>query len=212
MKFRDPETGKLYGTIYAVYQRFCRKRKHCSNECPLAFAKSCSEFICEHRREAARLMGYEVIEDEKEVNMEKKDKPRLAEVLGVEVGELFHIKIGNTTMGPFEIRENGVVKTYTKDPSERPILIFSENLQYAINHPESVLTCAPRLTAEELAICKAVGAECVERGPGEALCVSLYRIEDGKDKSLGILDSSLFPSVKSGERISVLRQISEKHG
>ena len=103
------------------------------NRCPNDF---CSEWAVDHPHEAARLMGYEVVEDEqfrevtkmmKEANMDnpcigcdvgwgsissagsmscrdecerlkaweakkKVDKPRICEVLGVEVGEHFKIE------------------------------------------------------------------------------------------------------------------------
>ena len=85
MEFRNLETGEVFDVRTGV-ERFCYG-KECDtcpmyNRCPNDF---CSEWAVDHPHEAARLMGYEVVEDEKEeANM---DKPRICEVLGVEVDE-----------------------------------------------------------------------------------------------------------------------------
>lgn len=66
MKFRNPETGEIYENK-AEGIRFCIKYKHCTDGCPI-FKKrgnmSCIEWTKAHPYEAARLMGYEVVEDD----------------------------------------------------------------------------------------------------------------------------------------------------
>ena len=62
MKFRDPKTGKVFKNIYSVVYANCAG-KYC-RECKL-HDLSCHEWPYDHTIEAARLMGYEVIEDEK---------------------------------------------------------------------------------------------------------------------------------------------------
>ena len=85
----------------------------------------------------------------------KPAKPRLAEVLGVDVGERFL-----TPWFPTQL--------YVSDDGD---LIWDENdnvcfdgklLQYIINYPESIIRI-PRLTEAELAICKYVGAKWVSK-------------------------------------------------
>lgn len=82
MKFRNPKTGTVFRTIRIVRNKYCIG-KGCLSNCKLGprsiETRDCVKFCDDHPAEAARLMGYEVIEDKKEVNMEKKDKPRLTE-------------------------------------------------------------------------------------------------------------------------------------
>ena len=64
MEFRNPETGEIFDVRTGV-ERFCYG-KGCStcpmdNRCPNDF---CSEWAADHPHEAARLMGYEVVEDD----------------------------------------------------------------------------------------------------------------------------------------------------
>ena len=119
MKFRS-KTGEVALTIEQALEQFCDSKKDC-DYCKLrepvqqykGTKRPCHEYAMANPHEAARLMGYEVVEDDeprtcfncigceiekdfdpqeecknwvkrKEANM---DKPRICEVLGVEVGE-----------------------------------------------------------------------------------------------------------------------------
>lgn len=68
MKFRDPETGEVYDADDALDSVF---ECNCCNPgtCPIgkeAFISgySCADYTKSHPNEAARLMGYEVVEDD----------------------------------------------------------------------------------------------------------------------------------------------------
>ena len=66
MKFRNPETGEIFNTILLARAKYCEyPRKTCAN-CSIQKRRDkwCSDWICEHPREAARLMGYEVVEED----------------------------------------------------------------------------------------------------------------------------------------------------
>ena len=107
MKFRNPETGEVIENTYED-TTFCGQYKGCIN-CPVEAARQshdCTEWVDKHPYEAARLMGYEVVEDDtltfgkaiekylkikEEANM---DKPRICEILGVEVDEEFTYDFG----------------------------------------------------------------------------------------------------------------------
>ena len=72
MKFRNPETGEVFEDMTAAQFAFCRMRMKCKS-CPISCFQNedetrCDIFCCDHPREAARLMGYEVVE---EANMDK---------------------------------------------------------------------------------------------------------------------------------------------
>ena len=68
MKFRNPETGEVFEDMTAARFAFCRMQ---CKPCPISCFQNedetrCDIFCCDHPREAARLMGYEVVEDEPE--------------------------------------------------------------------------------------------------------------------------------------------------
>ena len=65
MKFRNPETGEVIENTYED-TTFCGQYKGCIN-CPVEAARQshdCTEWVDKHPYEAARLMGYEVVEDD----------------------------------------------------------------------------------------------------------------------------------------------------
>lgn len=135
--------------------------------------------------------------------MDKQDKPRIAEVLGVEVGERFRIVGGDFDTVEFYIQEDGEPSTYVHAA-----------LPYAINHPESIIR-TPRLTEPEIAIMRAVGARWVSRDPRSESQVELYSEkpeyradgefvpQSGKKCVAIIYDAERFPSVKPGECIGL---------
>lgn len=64
MRFRDPKTGKLYQNARAALDSFpCPQRVSCEN-CKFDENKCTEKWVNEHPYEAARLMGYEVVEDD----------------------------------------------------------------------------------------------------------------------------------------------------
>lgn len=78
MKFRDPKTGEVFEDIEKARTKFCTGT--CS-KCVLddhVSLLNCREYYSDSPAEAARLMGFEIIEEE------PMDKPRICEVLGVE--------------------------------------------------------------------------------------------------------------------------------
>lgn len=65
MKFKSTKTGKIYATIGDALNAF--KCPAPCPDCPIPWnsnGQGCDTWVHEHPREAARLMGYEVIEDE----------------------------------------------------------------------------------------------------------------------------------------------------
>lgn len=67
MKFRDPKTGKVYQDARAALDSFpCPQGVSCEN-CKFGGNKCTEKWVNEHPQEAARLMGYEVVEDDPSV-------------------------------------------------------------------------------------------------------------------------------------------------
>lgn len=69
MKFRDPVTQKVFSGIVDANDYFCAKSAVECNSCPLDIPShqqkkiSCESWCKTNREEAARLMGYEVVEE-----------------------------------------------------------------------------------------------------------------------------------------------------
>ena len=72
MKFRSHETGEVYDNIYAARSPFCKENRCSTCVMPNLFrekelpsgVETCAGFCEKYPYEAARLMGYEVVEEE----------------------------------------------------------------------------------------------------------------------------------------------------
>lgn len=128
MKFLNPKTGEIYETVWQIPDTRFR-----------------TKYAIEHPEEFARLMGYEVVEDEpsgnfgqlEEANM---DKPRMCEVLGVEVGERFEVE---GQPGALYVDADGYMK-YDEDDR-----LSTSAMHIAINHPDRIIR-KPRWTEQEV--------------------------------------------------------------
>lgn len=149
MKFRDPETGEVYDADDALDSVF---ECNCCNPgtCPIgkeAFISgySCADYTESHPHGAARLMGYEVVEDdmpepEKHKEEANVDKPRIAQVLGVEVDEEFTI-----VENQYFIDKSGDMWCVTKNGEK---LKCGTAICCAINHPDRIIR-KPRFSGQE---------------------------------------------------------------
>ena len=141
--------------------------------------------------EAARLMGYEVLEDDcveprkhkEEANM---DKPRICEVLGVEPEEVFEMR-GNK-IGNFRINKYGTFQIEISNNCWGASTV--ECLNSLINHPENIIR-KPRFTEQEVE-----DAKTLKRLFGE------YTIADFGARHVfgGLrLNEDAFPSIQPGQ-------------
>lgn len=167
------------------------------------------ETVQEYVDEAAALMGYEVVEDDsdqsqksrnsvakkEEANMDNNqfpesgkmmDKPRICEVLGVEVGEVF---TADTPYGQF--------KRCVVDEEGQILNTGINVLCYIINHPDRIIR-KPRFTQQEVERAKAIKViyptayQLEEADP-------LIRVWDKEGKLLAHVDVNLFLSFQSGQ-------------
>ena len=210
MKFRNPETGKIFLSISSAADYFCRENDCFLEKCPLknqTDGRACVDWANDHPHEAARLMGYEVVEDEpptldeaiekylkikKEANM---DKPRICEVLGVEVDEEFTYDFGENQVnrGTFKIGADG--NRYYKVGTDPWNPCYNEeDLLVIINHPDRIIR-KPRFTEQEVERAKAIrliyptAYRLEEADP-------LIRVWDKEGKLLAHVDVNLFLSLK----------------
>lgn len=165
MKFRS-KAGEIALTIEQALEQFCDSKQDCDycelRELVQQYAgtkKPCHEYVRGNPTEAARLMGYEVVEDDcveprkhkEEANM---DKPRICEVLGVEVDEEFRYYFGENQVnrGTFKIGADG--NRYYKAGADPWNPCYNEeDLLVIINHPDRIIR-KPRFTEQEVEILK----------------------------------------------------------
>lgn len=222
MKFRNPKTGEVFDSIHGAQAIFCATHGlDCRRRCFLREhigSGPCYTWCKEHTEEAARLMGYEVIDDTptdtptasgdiptKELT---EKKPRLAEVLGVEEDKIWFCESSNLM---YRIHD-AVVEFRTNKSEQWEMCLHTPFIFDIINHPESIIR-APRMTEAELAICKAVGAKWVSRGAFGTKSVVLWdeKPECFDDGTFGSTDTAHklarmytgFESVHPGECICV---------
>ena len=194
MKFRNKD-GE-------VFQTYCDTCGIGSSGCDLVWRNVNCELFRNNPYEAARLMGYEVI-DEKEANM---DKPRICEVLGVEPEEKFEIR-GNT-LGRFRINKYGTFQIEISNDCWGSSTV--ECLNNLINHPENIAR-KPRFTEQEVEDAKAI-----KRMFGDDNFTHIHKDEDGlcemmdgpgDDPNVGWcaigMEEGMFPSIRPGETVTL---------
>ena len=215
MKFRS-KTGEVALTIEQALAQFCDSKEDC-DYCELrepvqqyaGTKKPCHEYVRANPYEAARLMGFEVVEDDcdqsqiscnqvanksqkEEANM---DKPRICEVLGVEPEEKF--KIRGNMLGRFRINKYGTFQIEISNDcwGTSPL----ECLNILINHPENIIR-KPRWTEQEVERAKAIKVLLPEINAikYDGAWTQCLEIVDGTYFQREVITRHLFPSVEKG--------------
>lgn len=208
MKFRNPNTKE----VYEVVHNNCEASGFCANLsclfCPISNKTKgmCSTWINDNPNEAARLMGYEVVEDDcdqsqksrnsvakkEEANM---NKPRICEVLGMEVNQNFQFNDF-----PFDEVKSYFIGTDGEIRNVHGGEVASSELCYIINHPDCIIR-KPRWTEQEVERAKAI-----KMLYSEAESIEMYgfgiRVFNRK-LVIATLDPSLFPSLRPNEIITL---------
>lgn len=125
--------------------------------------------------------------------MSESKKPRLAEVLGVEVGQHFNI---SGCDGEYYINSYGEI-------CYKNVAGYWSTLAQAINRPD-LIKRHPRWTEQEIEDAKAVlkiiaGAVYIER----LRATSRLCILDAGNSTIAFVNSELFPSVNNGEKVTL---------
>ena len=215
MKLRNPTTGEVVSIKDAVYI-FCSDTW--CDSCPIRTESGdfrCQSWAESHPVVVARLMDYEVVEDDKvaendqvkkETNMDNDqfpesgkmmEQPRICEILGVVPGEEFFIKGFYPGHVTFRIMDDG---TFSTRPSN--ISGSTKKLLQTLDHPDRIIR-KPRFTQQEVEDAKTL----LRIFPEQLDSVS--RADDGTLtlKAKGAwrchLNSDAFPSLKPGETITI---------
>ena len=211
MKFRDPKTGEII-PIYVALSRYCDSKGGWCCKCSISGAMNqpenpCAPWVEIHPHEAARLTGYEVVEDtltdtltgqwntltenEDTLTMEANmDKPRICEVLGVEVGEKF--STASTFGMTYHITQAGA---FLDSAGNYPNAHVVCDL---ISHPERIIR-KPRFTEQEVEDAKDI-SRCLR----DAFSITRYAngvvwILDKKTKEIARTKEGMFPSIQPGQ-------------
>ena len=213
MKFRS-KTGEVVLTIDEALEQFCDSKEDCDyceiREPVQQYAgtkRPCHEYTMANPYEAARLMGYEVVEDDHIPQAEKKeetnmDKPRICEVLGVEPEEKFEIR-GNT-LGRFRINKYGTFQIEISNDCWGFSTV--ECLNNLINHPENIAR-KPRWTEREVERAKAIKVlyPVVKTLAYVDIVGQTFYMYDDEDNYKGSLDNldETFPTLRSIRRATL---------
>ena len=143
--------------------------------------------------------------------MEQKDKPRLAEVLGVKVGQKWRVVCPEEGIDSAEVCLNDkghLIDVYG--------VVSSVILCAAINHPESIIRSLP-LTEQELELCRVFEAKYLTRNANsrfismwdarpsenEGGMGKYYTIDNCEAWEIASIDAKFFPSIEPGDCICV---------
>lgn len=204
MKFRNKMTGEIYdvaGSNGCVASGFCKgiKCAYCGISRKYSGTR-CSNWVNEHPQEAAELMGYEWI---KEDNM----KPRLCEILGVEVNEEFAFEKVNLV---YKINELGRLLAKSSDCEFVPSMSDAYLLCDMIAHPEKIVK-VKKWTDEEKTLAKILkkaGVYSVHRDKDTAVFWRYRSDSSGKD----FLPNHTFPSLRENETATMAEIIGDNNG
>lgn len=129
--------------------------------------------------------------------MKKGPYPRIAQALGVEVGERFVYKDPNKEEVTLYVEENGMAVFIFKDGQKLQDIGMDYVLVQAINHPDRIIR-KPRWTEQE-----AERAKAIKMLYSEVESIEMYgfgiRVFNRK-LVIATLDPSLFPSLRSKEK------------
>ena len=139
------------------------------------------------------------------------NKPRIAQVLGVEVGEEFTYDFGanQVNRGAFKIGADG--KRYYKTGDLWNPCYNEDDLAVIINHPDRIIR-KPRFTQQEVELFRAIQvlypkAEYVERIKDSGV----IGLSNNTCGWIMDIDKDLFPALRPGESVTLTEVINETH-
>lgn len=134
---------------------------------------------------------------QEDLPMSENKKPRLAEVLGVEVGEVFYISDYPVDYGPVAVESDGKLRRVHGDGG-RGNKVGANALYHLINQPEC-LSRRPRWTEQEVKDAKAIRRILPEARDIERITETLTIVRDEDGFCLLTLQKDMFPNVKEDQ-------------
>ena len=208
MKFRNPETGEIMAL--EEVGRPPSKHDRPSITCEIYKEQGhCMDYLKKYPHEAASLMGYEVVEEnsnklketlingnKEEANMDKQAKPRICQVLGVEVGEDVKYRHTDGTEENIFVCEDGrvIISSLSCKMSTVAVLIN------AINHPDRIIR-KHRWTQQEVEDAKVLARALLADGFERDTIGDVFATSSVACRTL--IDSRMFPSLRSGETVKL---------
>lgn len=195
MKFRNPETGEMYIGILNAMNHYCDSKKDC-DDCQIKESVQvykgqkhpCYAYVADNPHEAARLMGFEVVEDEKEeANM---DKP-----------------LKDWTLGELKEWCYQYGKAHTNNPCEQKCPIYQRGICCREWVHEWDLEGKPRWTEQEVEDAKTFcrmwpGGEIEFKRYADGRCAMIH-IQGSLHGCLDLGQVDLFPSLRPGETVKL---------
>ena len=230
MKFCNPETREVYNLTYkdCVSSGFCKKYGTCFH-CPIyekADDGTCSLWVVSHPYEAARLMGYEIVEDFKGVEIDtvktiendgvnsieieaikeaNMNKPRICEVLGVDIGEKF--ELGNTGI-ILLVNDDGLIHISLSNGAHKETDLNVNYLVKAINN--SNINPVPIFTEQEVKLAKRLKSNFPYLNYiGRKNDNTVYFLIENDTYPYYLSKTELFPSIAPGKAYSIKKLLEE---
>ena len=205
VKFKNLKTGEIL-TPDEAFNKFCGTQDCCA-ECPLDSLpgtwEDCEAWMRDNIEKTAKIAGLEVVKEG------EKMKPKICEILGVEVGEEF--KINGWDEVVFQILDDG---TFSTEPVNVPG--SSTALLRALDHPEWV-EHLPSWSPDEVTLARVFLDACYDKesvffarkGNGR-LCWGVD--SEGMDLSENHLPVCLFPRIKNDQKVYLRDIVGEGGG
>lgn len=202
VKFKNPKTGEIL-TPDEAFDKLCGAQNYCIG-CPLGSLtgtrEDCKIWMENNIEKAAGVMGLEVVREE------EKMKPKICEILGVEVGEEFKIKGQDGVV--FQILDDGTFATQPDNVPESTKALLAESttaLLQALDHPEWVERL-PSWSPDEVALARAFLDACYDMEDAFFARKANGRLywgvdSEGMNSCDSFLPVNLFPQIKIGQKV-----------
>lgn len=199
MKFRNKETAEVLDDILKVADQYCMNHYCFWQRCPMEEATNgepCGTWAKDHPHEAARLMGYEVIPDPGDDTVPIDTLAETFRKIGKEANMDKPLK--DWTLGECKA---WCERTGGECPERCPIERICDLMEQS---PAMLdLDEKPRFTQQEVELVKAIRVLFPKATFLERVSCGTLGISNNAEGWMAEIDSDLFPSIKSGQSVTL---------